>query len=48
VADGVCKSEPDRCFLGQLAQRVGASVIVFGSDYRTPVGRAEPGTFLSV
>jgi nucleotide-binding universal stress UspA family protein len=30
--------------LGELAQRVGASIIVFGSDYRTPVGRAEPGT----
>jgi hypothetical protein len=30
--------------LGALAQRVGASIIVFGSDYRTPVGRAEPGT----
>src|SRR4029077_11982171 len=29
--------------LGALAQRVGASIIVFGSDYRTPVGRAEPG-----
>jgi nucleotide-binding universal stress UspA family protein len=26
-----------------LAQEVGASVIVFGSDYRTPPGRAEPG-----
>jgi hypothetical protein len=30
--------------LGALAQRVGASIILFGSDYRTPVGRAEPGT----
>jgi hypothetical protein len=30
--------------LGELASRVGASVIVFGSDYRTPPGRAEPGT----
>jgi nucleotide-binding universal stress UspA family protein len=30
--------------LGELAQREGASIIVFGSDYRTPVGRAEPGT----
>jgi hypothetical protein len=30
--------------LGELAQRVCASIIVFGSDYRTPVGRAEPGT----
>ncbi len=30
--------------LGELAQRVDASIIVFGSDYRTPVGRAEPGT----
>lgn len=29
--------------LGELAQRVGASIIVFGSDYRTPPGRAEPG-----
>jgi nucleotide-binding universal stress UspA family protein len=27
----------------QLARDVGASVIVFGSDYRTPPGRAEPG-----
>jgi nucleotide-binding universal stress UspA family protein len=27
----------------QLAQQEGASVIVFGSDYRTPPGRAEPG-----
>lgn len=30
--------------LGDLAQREGASIIVFGSDYRTPLGRAEPGT----
>jgi len=30
--------------LGELAQREGASIIVFASDYRTPVGRAEPGT----
>lgn len=30
--------------LGGLAERVGASIIVFGSDYRTPLGRAEPGT----
>lgn len=30
--------------LGGLAQRLGASIIVFGSDYRTPLGRAEPGT----
>lgn len=30
--------------LGELAQRDGASIIVFGSDYRTPLGRAEPGT----
>lgn len=30
--------------LGQLAQREGASMIVFGSDYRTPPGHAEPGT----
>jgi hypothetical protein len=30
--------------LSALAQRVGASIIVFGSDYRTPLGRAEPGT----
>jgi nucleotide-binding universal stress UspA family protein len=29
--------------LAQLAQAEGASVIVFGSDYRTPPGRAEPG-----
>jgi nucleotide-binding universal stress UspA family protein len=29
--------------LGQLAQAEGASLIVFGSDYRTPPGRAEPG-----
>jgi nucleotide-binding universal stress UspA family protein len=28
----------------QLAQAEGASVVVFGSDYRTPPGRAEPGT----
>ena len=27
----------------QLAAQEGASVIVFGSDYRTPPGRAEPG-----
>ncbi len=26
-----------------LAQEEGASVVVFGSDYRTPPGRAEPG-----
>jgi nucleotide-binding universal stress UspA family protein len=30
--------------LAQLAEREGASLIVFGSDYRTPPGRAEPGT----
>jgi nucleotide-binding universal stress UspA family protein len=30
--------------LGDLAQKEGASIIVFGSDYRTPLGRAEPGT----
>ncbi len=29
--------------LEQLAAREGASVIVFGSDYRTAPGRAEPG-----
>jgi nucleotide-binding universal stress UspA family protein len=30
--------------LGKLAEELGASIIVFGSDYRTPLGRAEPGT----
>jgi nucleotide-binding universal stress UspA family protein len=30
--------------LGELAEQQGASIIVFGSDYRTPPGRAEPGT----
>jgi nucleotide-binding universal stress UspA family protein len=30
--------------LGGLAVELGASIIVFGSDYRTPLGRAEPGT----
>ncbi len=30
--------------LDELAQREHASIIVFGSDYRTPLGRAEPGT----
>lgn len=30
--------------LAQLAQDEGASVIVFGSDYRTPPGHVEPGT----
>jgi hypothetical protein len=30
--------------LGELAQREGASIVVFGSDYRTPLGRAEAGT----
>ena len=30
--------------LGELAQREGAAIIVFGSDYRTSPGRAEPGT----
>src|SRR5437763_15309474 len=30
--------------LAQLAEREGASLIVFGSDYRTPRGRTEPGT----
>ncbi|HUY58620.1 MAG TPA: universal stress protein [Solirubrobacteraceae bacterium] len=30
--------------LGELAQELDASIIVFGSDYRTPPGRAEPGT----
>ncbi len=30
--------------LAQLAESEGASLIVFGSDYRTPPGRVEPGT----
>lgn len=30
--------------LAQLAESEGAAVIVFGSDYRTPPGHAEPGT----
>jgi len=30
--------------LERLAEAEGASVIVFGSDYRTPPGHAEPGT----
>ena len=30
--------------LGQLAERVGASVVVFGSDYRTAPGHSQPGT----
>lgn len=30
--------------LGGLAEEQGASIVVFGSDYRTPLGRAEPGT----
>jgi len=30
--------------LAQLAQDEGASMIVFGSDYRTPPGHAEPGS----
>ena len=30
--------------LAQLAESEGASMIVFGSDYRTPPGRVEPGT----
>jgi nucleotide-binding universal stress UspA family protein len=30
--------------LAQLAESEGASLMVFGSDYRTPPGRAEPGT----
>ncbi len=29
--------------LGQLAERRGASVVVFGSDYRTAPGRSQPG-----
>jgi len=29
--------------LGDLAEKQGASIIVFGSEYRTPLGRAEPG-----
>jgi nucleotide-binding universal stress UspA family protein len=29
--------------LGQLASAENASVLVFGSDYRTPPGRSEPG-----
>jgi nucleotide-binding universal stress UspA family protein len=29
--------------LADLAGQLGASIIVFGSEYRTPVGRAEPG-----
>jgi nucleotide-binding universal stress UspA family protein len=30
--------------LAELAGQIGASVIVFGSDYRTPPGRVSPGT----
>ena len=30
--------------LGQLAEEQGAALLVFGSDYRTPPGRVEPGT----
>ena len=30
--------------LARLAEREGASVVVFGSDYRTPPGRIEPNT----
>src|SRR5947209_685204 len=30
--------------LAELAGQTGASVIVFGSDYRTPPGRVSPGT----
>ena len=30
--------------LGQLAESEGASVVVFGSDYRTTPGHVEPGT----
>jgi nucleotide-binding universal stress UspA family protein len=30
--------------LGELAAELGASLIVFGSDYRTPPGHVEPGT----
>jgi len=30
--------------LARLAETEGASVIVFGSDYRTPPGHADPGT----
>ncbi|MGA8716610.1 MAG: universal stress protein [Solirubrobacteraceae bacterium] len=30
--------------LGQLAESEGASVVVFGSDYRTAPGHVEPGT----
>jgi nucleotide-binding universal stress UspA family protein len=30
--------------LGLLAERQGAAMIVFGSDYRTPPGRVKPGT----
>ncbi|MDE3129891.1 MAG: universal stress protein, partial [Acidobacteriota bacterium] len=30
--------------LGGLAEQLDAAIIVFGSDYRTPLGRAEPGT----
>jgi nucleotide-binding universal stress UspA family protein len=30
--------------LAAMAQQEGASIVVFGSEYRTPLGRAEPGT----
>jgi nucleotide-binding universal stress UspA family protein len=30
--------------LGELAGELGASLVVFGSDYRTPPGHVEPGT----
>src|SRR5437879_4742770 len=29
--------------LGELAEREGADIVVFGSDYRTAVGRVAPG-----
>jgi hypothetical protein len=30
--------------LGQLAERAGASLVIFGSDYRTAPGHSQPGT----
>lgn len=30
--------------LGQLAERAGAALVVFGSDYRTAPGHSQPGT----
>ncbi len=43
VAQSIVMGASTGTTLGALAAREGASLIVFGSDYRTPPGHADPG-----